>query len=171
MMVSTRWQKQHSYFGIITWGISAAISLLLITFMMLLGYWSEEAWLTLFFIFVFIIMRVFLGYLLKNRFGNSLVRLLKFDYEEIERDFRILFRDKHIRFNRNLEEDNYSYEFPGYSLTMFVKPWWVNLEQGPVTKVTLYELTAKNKAFAEMLAESIDEMANQRLTTITTKVI
>ena len=168
-MLSSHWQKQHIYFGSIVWGISAIISLLLISLMLSLGFGFEVA--GVFFLVVFAILRVSLGFLFKNRYGNSLVRTLKFDYEEIERDFRILFKDKHIRFNQNLEEDNYNYEFPGHSLTMTVQPHWIQVEQGsqPVTKVTLYELTAKNKEFAEMLAESIDVMANHRLTTKPTK--
>jgi hypothetical protein len=36
------------------------------------------------------------------------------------------------------------------------------MDRQPVTKVTLRVLNAKNKAFAEMLAESIDEIADQR---------
>jgi hypothetical protein len=47
---------------------------------------------------------------------------------------------------------------------MTVQPHWVQRDPNsqPVTKVTFYELSAKNEAFAEMLAEAIDEMANQR---------
>ena len=73
----------------------------------------------------------------------------------------MVFKDKHIHFRRKTEEDAYCYEFPGRSLSMIVQPYWLSGDKNPVTKVTLYELTAKNEAFAEMLAESIDEMANK----------
>ena len=47
---------------------------------------------------------------------------------------------------------------------MIVQPYWLSsdMDQQPATKVTLRILTAKNEEFAEMLAKSIDEMANQR---------
>ena len=109
-------------------------------------------------------MRIALALIFKNRYANSMVRILKFDYEEIERDFRIVFKKNNIRFYRKSEEDVYCYEFPGRSLSMTVQPYWlssdINLQ--PVTKVTLRVLNAKNKAFAEMLADSIDELADQR---------
>ncbi len=104
---------------------------------------------------------------LRDRFANSMVRILKFNYEELERDFRMVFTDKHIRFNQKPEEDAYRYEFPDHSLSMIVQPHWIikSFTMPPITKVTLRDLTAKNEAFAEMLAESIDEMARQCLAT------
>jgi hypothetical protein len=109
-------------------------------------------------------MRVSLAFILKNRFANSMVRILKFDYEELERDFRIVFKNKYIRFYRRSEEDAYRYEFPGHRLSMTVQPYWLfsDMNPQPATLVTLRLLNAKNKAFAEMLADSIDEMADQR---------
>jgi hypothetical protein len=160
-MVSSRWQKQHIHFQRIVWAVSAVVSILLIILLLLLGFRIEVA--GVFFIVVFAIMRVSLAFIFKNRYANSMVRILKFDYEEIERDFRIVFKNKNIRFYRRSEEDTYRYEFPGRSLSMTVQPYWLSPDnEKPVTKVTLYELTAKNEAFAEMLADSIDEMADQR---------
>jgi hypothetical protein len=160
-MASSRWQKQHIHFQRIVWAVSAVIATLLIILMLLLGFGIEVA--GVFFILVFAIMRVSLAFIFKNRYANSMVRVLKFNYEEIERDFRVVFKNKNIRFYRRSEEDTYRYEFPGHSLSMTVQPYWLSPDnKQPVTKLTLYELTAKNEAFAEMLAESIDEMANQR---------
>ena len=161
-MVSSHWQKQHIYFRTIVWAVSAVISTLLIILLLSLGFSIEVA--GIFFILVFVIMRVSLAFIFKNRYGNLMVRILKFDYEEIERDFRILFKNKNIRFYRKSEEDTYCYEFPGRSLNMTVQPYWLSYDMNrqPVTKVTLHELSAKNEEFAEMLAESIDEMADQR---------
>ena len=161
-MVSSHWQKQHIHFQRIVWGVSAAISLLLIILLLVLGFGIEVA--GVFFLLIFAIMRVSLAFIFKNHYANSMVRILKFDYEDyekIERDFRIMFKDKHIRFQRKSDEDSYRYEFPGRSLSMTVQPYWLSGDKKPVTKVTLYELTEKNEVFAEMLAESIDEMANK----------
>ena len=160
-MVSSRWQKQHIHLQRIVWAVSAVISILLIILLLLLGFEVEVA--SVFFIVVFAIMRISLAFIFKNRFANSMVRILKFDYEEIERDFRIVFKNKNIRFYRRSEEDAYRYEFPGHNLSMTAKPYWLSPDsERPATKVTLYELTAKNEAFAEMLADSIDEMADRR---------
>ena len=162
-MVSSRWQKQHIHFQSIVWGVSAVISILLVILLLLLGFGIEVA--GIFFIAIFVILRISLAFIFKNHFGNSMVRVLKFDYEEIERDFRMVFKDKNIRFYRKSEEDAYYYEFPGHSLVMISQPYWLSGDMKPVTKVTLRILTAKNKAFAEMLAESIDDMVNQRANT------
>ena len=159
-MVSSRWQKQHIHFQRIVWAVSAVISILLIILLLLLGFRIEVA--GVFFIVVFAIMRVSLAFIFKNRYANSMVRILKFDYEEIERDFRILFKNKNISFKRISEEDAYRYDFPWHSLSMIVQPHWLSYEsEQPATKVTLRVLNAKNKEFAEMLAEAIDEMADQ----------
>lgn len=160
-MGSSRWQKQHIHFRSIVWSVSAVISILLIILLLSLGLGIEVA--GVFFILVFVIMRVSLAFILKNRFANAMVRVLKFDYEEIERDFRTVFKNKYIRFYRKSEEDAYCYEFPGHSLSMTVQPYWVSsdMEQS-ATLLTLRILNAKNKAFAEMLADSIDEMVDQR---------
>ncbi|KAA3662946.1 MAG: hypothetical protein DWQ04_12020 [Chloroflexi bacterium] len=115
------------------------------------------------FIAVFVIMRILLAFILKNRFANSMVRILKFNFEELERDFRIVFKNKNIRFYRKSEEEAYRYEFPGRRLSMNVQPYWLSPDsKQSATKVTLRLLNAKNKEFAEMLADSIDEMVNQR---------
>lgn len=160
-MVSSHWQKQHTDQMETIWVVSAAISFLLITLLLWLGYRIEVA--GVFFILIFVIMRISLAFILKNRYANSMVRILKFDYEEIEWDFRMVFKDKHILFYRKIEEDTYRYEFPGHSLIMTVEPYWLSQEnEQSVTKVTLFELTAKNEEFAALLAESIDEMANRR---------
>ncbi len=160
-MGSSRWQKQNIYLREVVWGISAVISVLLFILLFSLGLGIETA--GVLFIVVFIIMRVSLAFILKNRNPNSMVRILKFDYEEIERDFRIVFKNKNIRFYRKSEEDSYRYEFPGHSLSMTVQPYWLSSDsEQPATKLTLRLLNAKNEAFAEMLADSIDEMADQR---------
>ena len=161
-MVSSRWQKQHIHFQRIVWAVSAIISILLIILLLSLGFGIEVA--GVFFILVFVIMRVLLAFIFKNRFANSMVRILKFDYKEIERDFRTVFKNKYIRFYRKSEDDAYRYEFPGHSLSMTVQPYWLSSDMTlqPATLVTLRVLNAKNTAFAEMLADSIDEMVDQR---------
>lgn len=160
-MLASRWQKQHIHFQKIVWGVSAVVSLLLIILMLLLGFGMEVA--GVFFIIVFVLLRVSLAFIFKNRYGNSLVRVLKFNYEELERDFRIVFKNNNIRFYRKSEDDAYLYEFPGRNLSMIVQPYWLSPDsEQPATKVTLQLLNEKNKEFAESLADSIDEMADLR---------
>ncbi|MEZ4643448.1 MAG: hypothetical protein R3E31_12070 [Chloroflexota bacterium] len=162
-MVSSRWQKQNMHLRKIVWAVSAAASTLLVILLLSLRVLEIEA-AGLLFLAVFIIMRVSLAFILKNRFANSMVRILKFDYKEIERDFRTVFKNKYIRFYRKSEDDAYRYEFPGHSLSMTVQPYWLSSDMTlqPATLVTLRVLNAKNTAFAEMLADSIDEMVDQR---------
>jgi len=161
-MASSHWQKQNTNMRnivrVIALVIAILLSLIFVSFEVL-----KITAASLIFLAIFMITEVTLAFAFKNRYANSMVRVLKLDYEEIERDFRIVFKDNHIRFYRQSEEDAYSYEFPGHSLNMTVQPHWIQRDptSQPVTKVTLHELTAKNEAFAEMLAESIDEMAIQ----------
>lgn len=160
-MVSSHWQKQHIYFQRIVWSISAVLTILLFILLLSLEVGMETA--GVIFIAVFVIMRILLAFILKNRFANSMVRILKFNFEELERDFRIVFKNKNIRFYRKSEEEAYRYEFPGRRLSMNVQPYWLSPDsKQSATKVTLRLLNAKNKEFAEMLADSIDEMVNQR---------
>ena len=159
-MVSSRWQKQNMNLWKIVWAAAAIISFLLFMLLFLLGWRMEAA--GVIFIAVFFGLRILLAFLLKNRFANSMVRILKFNYEELERDFRTVFKNKYIRFIRRSEEDAYHYEFPGHHLNMTVKPYWLSGDIQSVTLVTQHGLTAKNQAFAEMFAEAIDEMAEQR---------
>lgn len=161
-MVSTRWQKQHLNFRRVVWGISAVISILLILLLLLLGFRVEVA--GIWFLIVFMFFRVSLAFIFKNRYANSMVRILKFDLEEIERDLRMVFKEKGIRFHRDAEEETYTYEFPGRHLSMTAQPYWLSIDMNakPVTKLTLLVLNAKNKEFAEMLAGAIDEMAENR---------
>jgi hypothetical protein len=160
-MVSSRWQKQNIHFQRNVWGFSAVLSLLLIIILLALGFGIEMA--GVFFLIVFAVTRISLAFIFKNRYANSMVRILKFDYEELERDFRIVFKNNNIRFNRKLEEDAYHYEFPGHWLIMNVEPYWLSMDnQQAATLVTFRVLTAKNEAFADMLAKAIDDMIDQR---------
>ncbi len=81
-MVSSPWQKQHIHFQRIVWAISAGISILLIILLLSLGFAIEVA--GVFFIAVFAITRISLAFILKNRYANSMVRILKFDYNGYE---------------------------------------------------------------------------------------
>ena len=67
-MVSSRWQKQHIHFQRIVWAVSAAISILLIILLLSFGFGIEVA--GVFFILVFVIMRVSLAFIFKNRYAN-----------------------------------------------------------------------------------------------------
>lgn len=157
-MATSRWQKQHIHFRRNVWGASAVLSMLLLIILVALGVEIEVA--GIFFIITLVISRIALALLFNNRFANVMVRILKFDYEEIERDFRLVFKNHNIRYYRTVEEDAYYYEFPGRQLTMTVQPYWLSVDRpDSVTKVTLRLLNEKNKAFAGTLADAIDDMA------------
>ena len=74
-----------------------------------------------------------------------MVRILNFDYEEIESDFRIVFKENHIQYKYKIEDDAYCYEFPWRRLSMTVQPYWLSYDGKPVSKVTLYKLTPKKR--------------------------
>ena len=165
-MASSRWKKQNSFIRNVGFAITLVISGLLGLLFLSLGFEKGG---------IISLLVGFLGFILtltlSKRKPKSMVRILRFDYEEIERDFRLLFKDNYIRYIRKKEDDAYRYEFPGHSLSMIIQPYTIHsynyfldrqLTRQPTIEVTLGELNAKNKEFAEMLAESIDEMADQR---------
>lgn len=119
--------------------------------------------------FIGSIVGLILAFVLIRRRANAMIRVLKFEYGEIEREFRLLFKNNNIQFNRKTEDDAFRYDFPGHNLSMAIQPYpllneveddnnWVL----PATKITLGDLNAKNEAFAEQLAVLIDGMEKQR---------
>lgn len=166
-MVSSRWEKQNtSRFNIAFWVL--LVSIFAIGFpAALLGLEGRSA---LAASIIGLMAGIVLAFVLLRRYANSMIRVLKFDYEDIERDFRLLFKDNNIPFNRKNEEEAFRYNFPGQNLSMTIQPYQL-LNLGvedqkalilPATKITLGELNAENQAFAEKLAGLIDEMANLR---------
>ena len=162
-MASSRWQKQNKHIQNIIRIIALVISILLSILFLLLEL-LDIVYLSLIFLTVFTITEVTWLFIIKNHFADSLVRVLKFDYEELDFDFRMLFKNNQIRFYRELKEDSYQYEFPGHSLFMTAQLHWISRDQliPAATKITLHTVTAKNEAFAQTLADAIDEMAIER---------
>ena len=67
--------------------------------------------------------------------------------------------------NRSAGKNNISYDFPGHDLTMSLQPHTLpqsSAKAPHVTKVTIQTLTSTNKAFAETITQTIDEMIAQR---------
>ena len=166
-MVSSRWQKQNSSRSNIAFWV-LLLSIMAIGFPAAL--FRLEGGTAVIASIMGLVAGFVLAFALLKRQANSMVRVLKFNYKEIERFFRILFKDNHIHFHRKTEEDAYRYDFPGRNeLSMTIQPYMLlNLgfkdQDGsvlPATKITLSELSAENEAFAEKLAHLIDEMANK----------
>ena len=163
-MASSRWQKQNTHIQnivrIIAFVISILLSILFLSLKLL-----DIVNLSLIFLTIFMITEVSWLFILKNHFADSLVRVLKFDYEELDWDFRMLFKNNQIRFYRELKDDSYRYEFPGHSLFMTVQRHWISRDQliPAATKITLHKVIAKNEAFAQTLADTLDDMAKERV--------
>lgn len=146
-------------------GITLGIATLLAFLASLLGLGRQGILIVVLIVVVGMTVSITIG----NRYARSMVRILKFEHEEIERDFRVLFKDNHIQFHRRTEEVGYRYNFYGHRLSMTIEPYQLvsTGEEGqmtwflPATRVTLGELNTKNQAFAGSLADLIDEMADQ----------
>lgn len=164
-MVSSRWQKHDLFIRNVGLGVTfcAAILLALLASLQGEGQGVEMVGMAV------AVLGIWLSLAVGKRYAKSMIRVLKFDYEEIERDFRLLFKENNIRFSRKMEASIYRYDFFGHSLSMTVEPYGLmNLGLGdgksmilPATQITLGKLDAKNQAFADKLANLIDEMANQ----------
>ncbi len=166
-MVSSRWQKHN------TARYSLAFLILVVT-VFAIGYPASllglEGVPALIASAIGVIVGFVAAFALVKWRANAMVRVLKFDCQEIEREFRILFKDNNIQFNRKPAEDGYRYNFFGRNdLSMTIQSYspfnrGVEDKDGRVssaTKITLGDLNKKNEAFAEQLADLIDEMANK----------
>ncbi|WP_420644576.1 hypothetical protein [Candidatus Leptofilum sp.] len=166
-MVSSRWNKRNN--SILYTGMTIIGSIFALFWMLLIWFGLERNWVSLL-ITVLLIGAVFsLTFALQNRHANALIRVLKMEYTAVDFALRLLFKEKQIRFNRQTEEESTRIEFSGQSLTMTVQPYFLHnfvanqkTRPQPATLLTIRGLNEQNKAFAEMLADSIDEMAKQK---------
>lgn len=161
-MHSSHWQKLNFHIREVGLSITVGLAILLalLTSMLRLVERSE-----LIAVLVLVVGSA-ISIIVSDRYAKSKVRTLKYEYEEIERDFRFLFKAKHIPFNRRREECGYRYDFPGHGLNMTIEHYEVpdvHLQiMQSFTQVKLNEIDDENQAMADRLAMAIDEMVNQR---------
>lgn len=162
-MAPENWQKQDFYLRNVGSAITLGVALFLAFLTSLLGLGR----LSVPIVGVVLLVGMSASVIIGSRYGRTMVRILKFEPEEIERDFRLLFKDNFIQFHRREEEEGYRYDLLGHGLSMTIEPYEIAStgEEGrptwflPGTRVTLSELNTRNQAFAEKLAGLIDEMA------------
>ena len=161
-MVSSRWQKQDYRIGKVGLGITVGIATLLELAVSILRLGSRSGLIAL----LVLAVGVTVVGIINKRYAKPMVRILKFEYEEMLRYFRILFKENHIRFFPRREEFSFLYAFPGWELSMTVEHYSVqDMHMGKLqsfSKVTLNNINETNQTFADKLANLIDEMENQR---------
>ncbi|MFN2171872.1 MAG: hypothetical protein ACK2U0_18715 [Candidatus Promineifilaceae bacterium] len=127
-MISSGWQKQNFHVRDVGFAISLISAALLAVLFSALGIGKSGILISL----LVVVLGFLVTLIISNRKSKSMTRILKFDYEEIDWDFRMLFKDNFIRYIKRTEDDFYSYEFPGYHLTMTVQPY-----APPVTRLCM----------------------------------
>lgn len=164
-MVTTRWQQQNFQTRNVGLALTGAVLVVVTTLLLSNGL----AWMSQWLGNLVVIVGLLLTYRRMKLNAEMMTRILRNDYEEIERDFRVIFKENHIRYYRRVEEDSYYYEFPGRSLTMRVEPYiFHNLlfvkqqNPQPAASIRLSDVTTKNVEFANFLADSIDERMAER---------
>lgn len=167
-MISSRWEKQNTAQVQIAYVIFLGTILF---FMFPYLYFDLEGWFAFTISLIALTAGLSLAFFLLRHRANAMVRVIKFDYMEVERDFRILFKENNIQFNRKTKEDGFQYDFFGHKgLSMTLELYeLLNLEGNgpqrvlqPATKITLAKLNDTNQTFVERLTNLIDEMMNQR---------
>lgn len=159
-MKSLRWAKQNTTIWYGGWVITAIVCS--VTRTLLLSQGGTGLLITI----LVLIAGLTLTGILRNRYANSMERILLFDYKEVESAVRVVFKDKNIRFSRNTEEELYIFKFSWPNLTLTIERHTfldIQMAPQPATKVTLHGVSAKNKGLSEMLAKYIDEVDNQGL--------
>ncbi|MEM7032780.1 MAG: hypothetical protein AAF629_24735 [Chloroflexota bacterium] len=106
---------------------------------------------------------------LNNHYATSMVRVLQLDSEEAEWAIRLMFKDKNITFSQQADEEVYIFKFPSPGLTLTIAPYVLHnamferdMNPQPAAKVIFEGLNAKNRVLTKLLAEAINEVANQR---------
>lgn len=159
-MRSLRWAKQNTTIWYGGWIITTIICSMIQILLLSLGGMGK-----LITIFV-LIAGLGLTAILRDRYANSMERVLLFDNKDVESAVRVVFKQKNIRFYRQTEEDSYIFKFSWPSLILTVKPDTfvdVHMNPQPATKVTLCNVNAKNQGLAEMLAKYLDEIDDHGL--------
>lgn len=159
-MASLRWAKQNTTIWYAGWMITVVIGSLLQVLLLSLGGLGKLITLLL------LIAGLTLTAILRKRYANSMERIFRFNYKEVESAVRVVFKNKHIGFHRETEEDLYMFKFSWPSLTLTIEDhvyFDIHMNPQPASKVTLHGVNAKNKGLAEMLAKYIDEVDNQGL--------
>lgn len=159
-MFFSRWQKRNESVQNYVWILAAIIAFAVTMRFQARG--AEQMGAIA--IVVYFVLRFLLGFALNAFLANSIVGLLKFDYQAIEQEFRLLFQRQSILFDYQAGKDAYRYLFPGHELTMTVEPHVLPVKSGKqktVAKVTIQQLNDRNRAFADQLTAAIDEMAKQ----------
>ena len=158
-MVTTQWQQQNFQTRNTGVTITVSVSILLTGLLLLVGMAWMSQWLGI----VVVVAGLVATHRRMRKNAETMTRVLRQDYEEIERDFRMIFKDHNIRYYRRMDEDAYAYEFPGRSLTMRVEPYvFHNLllsrtgNPNPAACIHLRKVNSQNAQFAEFLAETID---------------
>ena len=159
-MIFSRWQKRNEMVQEYIW-IFAAI----IAFVVAMSFQSRgPEQMGAIAVGVYVVLRFLLGFVLNALFANVVVGVLKFDHQELDADFRLLFEHQSILYAHKAGKNDYRYEFPGYDLTMMVQPYRLptsSRKQQTVTKVTFHELNGRNRAFVDKLTGAIDGMVKQ----------
>ena len=166
-MISSRWHRQNGSF--LYSGPAIIIAIYLLVGMLFNSFGLERNWLTLLISTLITIVATLLAFALMKLRAKSMTRALKMEKDAALFALRMMFKDKQIRYNQQLEDDISRFEFHGQSLTMTVQPYFLhNFVFGPknnpqpATLVILNGLEAHNQSFADLLTESIDEMAKQQ---------
>ncbi|MEM7116662.1 MAG: hypothetical protein AAF614_29780 [Chloroflexota bacterium] len=165
-MVTSRWQKQNT-------SIFSIAFLILFVTIGFIGFptrlFNLEGRMALIVSAIIAILGIGLAFLLVKWRPNAMVRILRFNHQTVEQNFRDLFANNSIEFQLKKNDGTYCYEFPRQSLKMSTQPYALhNFEfdhkrtKQPATKVMLENLRADNQDFARRLADLIDNMAKQR---------
>jgi hypothetical protein len=163
-MASKSWKKHNSVIEYSSMFILAAISRILLELRL-----SWPAWLAFAFIALIWIVGVKLTFILNDHFAKSMVRTIRLDYDLALWEVQRAFRNNNIWFSAQIEEDVIRFKFREPFMILTIEPYVFNFmvdqetETNQGSKVTLHRLNTKNKAFAVILTEAIDEMAHSHV--------
>ena len=108
-----------------------------------------------------LIIGLTLTYILKNRYPDTMVQRLRYDFEAAVKNVQKVLSEKNIRFYRQDEDEVVRFKVLG--LTMTLIPYEVEKlthvePNAKYTLVTLEEVTTKNAGLTTMVTGALDKL-------------
>ncbi len=154
-MKSLRWAKQNTTIWYGGWLITAIIGS--VTQILLLSLGRIGLLINL----LVLIAGLTLTAILRNRYANSMERILLSNYKEVQSAIGVVFKNKNIRFYRQSEDQLYIFKFSWPALILIIEPHiflGVHMNPQPATKLTLKGLNGQNQEISQILIKYIDEI-------------
>ena len=153
-----RWRKKNKRFDLLSWAIAFAVAIA-VGFALPQSAEQQSA----IAILVCFATRNILAVVFNRLFVDSVIGSVRLDYNDIEWQFRKLFKDDAILFHKRTENNAHNFEFPDHKLRVSLhdRSTTRGEKRRPIAQIKFHQVTSQNRPFVDTLTNAIDEMADQ----------